>query len=107
MAKCSLCNREKGLSDSCIKHFIRIEGVFYDAQPYKAKNKTLYEIHNKIKKRCPYCGVIEGGYHHVGCIFEICPKCFKFWLSCNCFGIKTLKCKENPKILSLKNFRNK
>ncbi|MCB9481990.1 MAG: hypothetical protein H6680_09265 [Desulfobacteraceae bacterium] len=107
MAKCSLCGREKSLSQSCLKHFIRIDGVFYEALPYKPRNKTLYEIHNNVKKRCPHCGVIEGGYHHVGCIFEVCPKCLRFWLSCNCFGIKTLKSNEEPKVVFLENFRNK
>ncbi|MDY0132708.1 MAG: hypothetical protein RBR53_08570 [Desulforegulaceae bacterium] len=106
MAKCSLCGKEKNLSDSCVKHYLRINDLFYQAIVYEPRNKTLYEIHNNIKKRCPYCGVVEGGYHHIGCALEVCPKCFKFWLSCNCFGIKTLKNKKESKVVFLSNFRN-
>ena len=101
MAKCKLCGREKNISESCNKHFIRIDSVYYQAVKYYAKNKTLYEIHNNIAKRCPGCGVKEGGYHHVGCIFEICPKCAKFWLSCSCFGIKVNKKQKNGEVIPL------
>ena len=100
MAKCKLCGKEKGSSASCVEHHIRIAGEYFKAVPYKARNKTLYEIQNNIVKRCPSCGVKEGGYHHIGCILEVCPKCKKFWLSCSCFGIKVLLRKEEAKVLS-------
>lgn len=101
MAKCSLCGREKELSESCIEHYIRIGGEYFKALKYKARNKTLYEIQKNISRRCPHCGVKEGGYHHVGCIIEICPKCGKPWLSCSCFGIKVQMNKEEAKVIKL------
>lgn len=88
MAKCKLCGKEKFSSSTCIEFKIRVKGEFYDPIPYKARNKSLYERHNKILKNCPSCGVKEGGFHHVGCILEICPVCNGFWGSCRCFGIK-------------------
>ena len=36
-------------------------------------------------KYCDDCLAIQGEYHSIGCDIEICPKCGKQLISCNCF----------------------
>lgn len=79
---------------------MKIDGKYYPAVPYTARNKTLQEIHCKVMKKCPSCGVKEGGYHHTGCMLEICPLCGKFWLSCHCFGRKVVLGEHDAEVIS-------
>lgn len=83
---CTICGKTEGAS-SCIETRIRIEGVLYRPIPYSPRKKTAFE-EDGLPRRCPECGVLPGGFHHVGCPFEFCPKCGGRWLSCKCFGIK-------------------
>ncbi|PIE74664.1 MAG: hypothetical protein CSA18_03690 [Deltaproteobacteria bacterium] len=71
--------------------------------PYKPRNKTLFEIQKNILKRCPGCGVKEGGFHHVGCTMEVCPRCKHLWVSCRCSGIKAVD-KKDAEIIPLFSF---
>ena len=35
--------------------------------------------------RCPDCGVQQGGFHHLECDWERCPKCEGQMITCGCF----------------------
>ncbi|MDY0161620.1 hypothetical protein [Desulfobotulus sp.] len=86
MEICSLCGRCDA-APSCLETRIRIDGVFYRPRPWQPRKKTVFE-EDGIPSRCPCCGVLPTGFHHVGCFLEICPRCEGHWLSCRCFGIK-------------------
>jgi hypothetical protein len=36
------------------------------------------------KSRCGDCGVVRGGFHHLGCDIQRCPRCFGQMMSCDC-----------------------
>jgi len=38
----------------------------------------------EVRIGCEGCGIAPGGYHHIGCREEICPKCGKEIISCGC-----------------------
>jgi hypothetical protein len=59
-------------------------GKYYGNNLFGKKNIPL---------RCPECNILPGGFHHIGCGIEICPKCDRRWINCRCFGIK-IKLKE-------------
>ncbi|MCW7753068.1 hypothetical protein OOT00_03600 [Desulfobotulus sp. H1] len=86
MDPCNLCGRYPAAS-SCIESRIRIDGELFLPVPYQPKKKSVFE-EDGLPRRCPCCGVLPGGFHHVGCFLEICPRCHGYWLSCRCFGIK-------------------
>jgi len=89
MTKCKLCGKEK-FSKTCVPYFIKIEGKYFDPVPYVPLNKTIAEVYRKKERRCSGCGVAEGGYHHVGCPVEMCPRCSNTWVSCRCQGQKLI-----------------
>jgi len=47
------------------------------------KNEKLSEMERQVL--CPDCKTKIGEYHKIGCDIEICPKCKRQMLSCNCF----------------------
>jgi hypothetical protein len=34
--------------------------------------------------RCHDCGAMPGGFHHAGCDYEECPRCYEPLLGCGC-----------------------
>jgi len=34
--------------------------------------------------RCHDCGALPGGFHHAGCDYEECRRCYEQLLSCDC-----------------------
>jgi len=74
-------------ASSCTKSSIRIGGVDYTPLPFKKKTETVF-TKGQAAVRCAECNVLSGGFHHVGCVFEICPKCGGKWVYCGCSGLK-------------------
>jgi len=74
-------------ASSCIKSHIRIGGTDYTPLPYKRKKETIFTKGEPIQ-RCPECNILPGGFHHVGCVLELCPKCGEKWVYCKCTGLK-------------------
>jgi len=86
LAICAFCGKETEGASSCIKSSIRIDGADYTPLPFKKKNETVFTRRQVV--RCAECNVLPGGFHHVGCVFEICPKCGGKWVYCACSGTK-------------------
>ncbi|OQX23930.1 MAG: hypothetical protein BWK80_23515 [Desulfobacteraceae bacterium IS3] len=102
MTACKFCGKEMIGAASCIEYLIAIEGKKYPPVPYKGNSDGFFR---KEVLRCPDCNVLPGGFHHVGCSMEICPKCGGRWIYCRCSGTK-VKIEENKcKIIPFKRQR--
>lgn len=82
MAICRYCDREMMNTHSCDKFEIEIGEVIYN--PIKFGDEDGYDILEY--ERCHDCNVAKGGYHHVGCDMERCPKCGGQLISCGCLS---------------------
>lgn len=87
MAVCEFCGKEMEGASSCKESRIRIGGKDYPLLPYTRRKETVFTKGDDLK-RCPECNVLPDGFHHVGCVLEICPKCGGKWVYCKCEGIK-------------------
>lgn len=85
MSVCSLCGKLTTGAASCMKIRFRIGGKFYDPVPYEKRERTPFE---GPQGRCLSCNILPGGFHHVGCTVEKCPKCRDSWIFCRCSGCK-------------------
>lgn len=83
MAICKHCGQEMGAVQtvSCTENMgvLYPDGVFLSTIPHYSPDGS----------RCPNCGVASGGYHHVGCDKEKCPRCHAKILSCGCLNEPT------------------
>jgi len=80
MAKCSRCKKE--MCDPNTKTCETYKVVsFSDGTKMSPIPFTPLEP----EVRCHDCGVAAGGFHHVGCDMEICPRCGGQFLGCSCF----------------------
>ena len=79
MAICDLCNREMTTADTCSVRELHRGGAAVAVFPY-GKDPGW----RRLKGRCPDCGVLPGGFHHVGCDIQVCPRCRTQLLMCDC-----------------------
>ena len=56
-------------------------GVKYNRYPY---GSTEWDTILPMHEFCPDCAAAIGEFHYEGCDIEICPKCHKQLLSCEC-----------------------
>lgn len=78
MAVCPDCEQEMLQADSCTVDALILDGHRYSR--YRARRST-------VGRRCPDCGIAAGGYHHLGCDIETCPRCRGQQISCGCSWI--------------------
>jgi len=74
-------------ASSCMESRIRIGDTEYAPLPFKRRNETIF-TKKEPPHRCPECNILPGGFHHVGCALELCPKCGEKWVYCKCSGLK-------------------
>ena len=105
MAICDLCGKEVEGASSCIKSIIRINGMDYTPLPFEKKDTVF--TGKQFSKRCPECNVLNGGFHHVGCSLEICPKCGGKWINCRCSGLKVANLNSKKKKCNIIPFKKR
>jgi hypothetical protein len=72
VAVCQDCNREMTTASSCVADALLIAGERHERRVARRGG------------RCGDCGVEPGGYHHLGCDLEPCPRCSRQLISCGC-----------------------
>ena len=80
MAICEDCTREMTLAASCDVRAVELVGQRYLRIPYRPRWPT-----GASTMRCHDCGVRPGGYHHLGCDMERCPRCSGQLFCCDCW----------------------
>lgn len=83
MAICEHCKREMKLHKSCKTAAIKLDGVLYKRIPWGDEDQ-LKGLSIESLGPCHDCGVLPGGYHHLHCDMEQCPKCGHQFISCEC-----------------------
>lgn len=89
MATCEVCGQEMNTAGSCEVTSIGIEGVEYDLIPYGQETRFGRQDtapSTPSDTRCHDCGVLVGGFHHVGCDFAECPRCHGQMMTCDCLS---------------------
>jgi hypothetical protein len=79
MAICLDCDREMLTAPSCVVSTLHLGSEPFPLTPY-ARDGTSAPGGG----RCGDCGVEPGGFHHLGCDLQRCPRCQRQLLSCGC-----------------------
>lgn len=74
-AICGHCNQGMRDAESCSAGILVVGG-----RRYRRRRETVLGPSG----RCGYCGVLDGGVHHLGCDLERCPRCRAQLISCGC-----------------------
>jgi hypothetical protein len=72
MATCIDCDLEMTTASGCTLSEVTIEGAQY------ARDRAT-------DRRCGDCGARSGGFHHLGCDLERCPRCRRQLITCGCW----------------------
>jgi hypothetical protein len=79
MANCLDCDREMLTAPSCVVSSLHLGGEPFPLTPYGRDGTSA-----PGGGRCGDCGVEPGGFHHLGCDLQPCPRCQRQLLSCGC-----------------------
>lgn len=79
MAICDLCNQEMTTAGTCSVHELHRDGT--SAPVFRYGKDPGWK---RVKGRCPDCGVLPDGFHHLGCDVQRCPMCRSQLISCDC-----------------------
>jgi hypothetical protein len=76
MAVCTICKLE--MTDSATVDCTGNREIEYP------DGTTLPALQYAGDDRCHDCYIVPGGYHHLGCDMERCPRCAGQLVSCGC-----------------------
>jgi hypothetical protein len=76
MAVCQDCKQEMRTSPGCTVDALIIHRERFDRDRIRRPIGPA--------DRCGDCGAQKGGFHHLGCDMEPCPRCRRQLLSCGC-----------------------
>jgi hypothetical protein len=79
MAICLDCDREMLTAPSCVVSTLHLAGAPFPLTPYGRDGTSA-----PGGGRCGDCGVEPGGFHHLGCDLQRCPRCQRQLLTCGC-----------------------
>ena len=102
MTICDVCNQDMAKAVSCAERLIEGWGGAWSAVRYGDEQRFIDSLiycdedccgrHPEaasppvaLPERCGDCGVKQGGWHHLGCDIEECPRCGWQLLSCSCW----------------------
>jgi len=84
MAKCEYCGEEMLKSDgSDVALLTMDEGKDYLRIAVGEEGDLFYGYDDETF-RCHDCNALYGHFHHEGCDCEMCPKCHKQLIGCDC-----------------------
>lgn len=79
MTVCEWCSGEMNTAISCTVSALHRKGRRIELAPYGGEPGW-----RSTADRCGDCGVVLGGWHHLGCDLQPCPQCGGQLLSCDC-----------------------
>ena len=82
MASCQYCNQEMLLASSCTVKVLHRSRVAFPLPAFGAEAR--HPTPKGWSGRCHDCGVVLGGFHHLGCDMAECPRCGDQLFACDC-----------------------
>lgn len=82
-ALCDDCEQDMELAASCTMETISLDGREWRRVSYGDGHIDWLSAANGI--RCPDCGVLPRGIHHIVCLKETCPACGDQLNGCSCY----------------------
>lgn len=79
MATCELCDQEMSTASGC-----NVSVLHADGEPFPVFPHGKDPGWGRARGRCGDCGVQPGGFHHLGCDIQVCPRCRSQLISCAC-----------------------
>ena len=84
MATCTYCSQEMVGGSSCTVEVLHRDGGAFLFRPKKVGKGDACRVGDRVG-RCGDGGAPRGGFHHLGCDMQQCPRCRHQLISCSCW----------------------
>lgn len=91
---CEVCGQDMLKANGCCGKQLRIDGKLYTRILYGNEDLSGLGFEPNVPERCGDCGCKKGFLHHWGCDLEVCPKCGRRLLSCECDDVVLIVTEE-------------